>query len=219
MDGLVPVTDNTHSTYETPPSPKNVLLQSTLHCTSLLLKALHALIVFVLILVLCAFSVLFLFSPTRRDTTQRPNKKKTHREQVSVPLMMTVKAVVTFENFRSDGIDPSNFVVPADYQRSRRMSKEKYIAGVVTGGGSGGGGGGGGEGDDRANSGAMDSDEEEEGDFVDDVDEAELSEGELLRRRAAQRNAFDDDEVGGGWVGDGWEEGGGREEGSAWRCC
>lgn len=106
--------------------------------------------------------------------------------------MMTVKAVVTFENFRSDGIDPSNFVVPAEYQRSRRMSKEKYIAGVVTGGG----GGGGGEGGERGNSGAMDSDdEEEEGDFVDDVDEAELSEGELLRRRAAQRNAFDDDEV------------------------
>eukprot|EP00752_Nemacystus_decipiens_P009980 g8900.t1 len=111
--------------------------------------------------------------------------------KVSVPLMMTVKAVVTFENFRSDGIDPSNFVVPAEYQRSRRMSKEKYIAGVVS---AGGGGGGGGESGERGNSGAMDSDDDdEEADFV-DVDEAELSDGEILRRRAAQKNAFDDDE-------------------------
>lgn len=133
---------------------------------------------------------------------------------MSVPLMMTVKAVVTFENFRSDGIDPSNFVVPAEYQRSRRMSKERYIAGVVTGGA-----GAGGECEDRGNSGALDSDEEEEeGDFVDDVDEADLSDGELLRRRAAQRNAFEDDEVSGRGGGGGIGGGGGRAYGSMLLC-
>ncbi|CBJ29477.1 conserved unknown protein [Ectocarpus siliculosus] len=115
--------------------------------------------------------------------------------KVSVPLMMTVKAVVTFENFRSDGIDASNFVIPSDYHRSRRMSKEKYIAGVGTGGEGGGGGGGGRQNMDRGASGNFESDdeeeEEEEGVFV---TEAGVSERELLRRRAASRNAFDDDE-------------------------
>ncbi|CAN0243340.1 unnamed protein product, partial [Laminaria digitata] len=59
--------------------------------------------------------------------------------KVSVPLMMTVKAVVTFENFTTEGIDPRTFMVPTEFKRSRRMSKEKYIAGVGSGRGGGGG--------------------------------------------------------------------------------
>ncbi|CAN0420909.1 unnamed protein product, partial [Ectocarpus sp. 8 AP-2014] len=113
--------------------------------------------------------------------------------KVSVPLMMTVKAVVTFENFRSDGIDASNFVIPSDYQRSRRMSKERYIAGVGARG-EGGGAGGGRQNMDRGASGNFESDDEEEEEEGVFVTEAGVSERELLRRRAASRNAFDDDE-------------------------
>lgn len=104
-----------------------------------------------------------------------------------MPLMMTVKAVVTFENFRSESVDPRNFVVPREYKRSRRMSKEKYMAGVAAAAASASGGGKGGN---------FDSDDEEEEEVeVEEEDEGALSEGEILRRRAASRNAFDDDEV------------------------
>ncbi|CAM9786219.1 unnamed protein product, partial [Pylaiella littoralis] len=117
--------------------------------------------------------------------------------KVSVPLMMTVKAVVTFENFRSDGVDKRDFVIPSEYKRSRRMSKEGYIAGV-------GSGAGGAFGETSQAGTVVDSEEEEEEEeeededgvegFVDEVDEGELSERELLRRRAASRTGFDDDE-------------------------
>ena len=133
------------------------------------------------------------------------NDAKNKTKKVSVPLMMTVKAVVTFENFRSESIDPRNFIVPREYKRSRRMSKEKYMAGVAAaakaveeGRGAGTGGGG--------TPGALDSDDEEEEEDLEDegVGEGEIEEvgggaltaAEILRRRAASRNAFDDDEVG-----------------------
>lgn len=48
-----------------------------------------------------------------------------------MPLWMTVKAVVTFENFRADAVDKSDFYIPTEYKRSRRMSKEQYIAGAT----------------------------------------------------------------------------------------
>lgn len=114
--------------------------------------------------------------------------------------MMTVKAVVTFENFHNDGIDPRNFVIPPEYKRSRRMSKEKYIAGVARGEGDGAGGPGGSGGPGTGvggNSGAYESDDddEEEEEEEDDAGDGGMSDGEILRRRAAARNAFDDDEV------------------------
>lgn len=104
--------------------------------------------------------------------------------------MMTVKAVVTFENFRADVITPGNFIVPHEYKRSRRMSKEKYIAGVAGSGGAGIGGTGIG-----STSGAFETDDDEDEMAEEEDEEAgEISDGEIMRRRAC-RNGFDDDEV------------------------
>lgn len=114
--------------------------------------------------------------------------------------MMTVKAVVTFENFRAGTVDKTNFIVPPEYKRSRRMSKELYIAGVsgtAAGGAIGGDGGGGQAGafetdDDDDDEDVVEDDHEDEG--VNGEARGELSDREIMRRRAAHGDGFDDDE-------------------------
>lgn len=110
-----------------------------------------------------------------------------------------MKAVVTFENFRAVAIDKSTFFVPMEYKRSRRMSKELYIAGVSGAAGRAGGMGGAGVGgafetDDDDD----DEDDDDDGvdlDGADGEDGGAMSDREIVRRRAALRNGFDDDEV------------------------
>ncbi|CAN0354774.1 unnamed protein product, partial [Discosporangium mesarthrocarpum] len=61
--------------------------------------------------------------------------------KVSVPLLLSVKAVVTFEGFSAEPISAKEFAVPGEYKRSKRMSKELYMAGVWKGGAGAGPGG------------------------------------------------------------------------------
>lgn len=153
-------------------------------------------------------------TPARHPRVSPRNPLGVGPRQVSVPLMMTVKAVVTFENFKAGSVERSNFDVPAPYKRSRRMSKELYMAGVSEAAAAAGASGGGGAIGANAGGGAAaasesDDEEEEEEEEVEveedeeDMDDerrghrdgqGDMSDREMMRRRAAAGDAFDDDE-------------------------